>query len=176
MQRAHGVFVELAEPIEYPWSFAKLRWLTLGIIGCDLPIEPEVAPYISRPCPITLTQAEAQHFTQLAQLYRQIGALAELRFLDLRMVKLDTRRPGFLHHLAGLKKFEFLEGSVRADAEQTKQTMGWNEVKFMTEYWPHLEHARFFAYKDDVTEPFEWFRHNHKDGQAAHLFGHFRNR
>ncbi|KAG0286028.1 hypothetical protein BGZ96_009815 [Linnemannia gamsii] len=65
-------------------------------------------------------------------------------------------RPGFLHLLAGLKKLECLKGSVSAEVEETKVTMGWAEVRWMEENWPLLRMADFFTHNDDVTAPFQW--------------------
>lgn len=78
-------------------------------------------------------------------------------------------RQGYLHHLSGLKKLKMPVGSVRADVEETKVTMGWKEVKFIREHWPLLELARFFVYQDSVTEPFKWLRQNHREGQGKLL-------
>ncbi|KAG0206671.1 hypothetical protein BGX33_007289 [Mortierella sp. NVP41] len=147
-----GLYIDLADALEHPWSCTKLRRLSIA--------------------PITLFNEEKHHFAQLERLYLQIGALTELRSLNLAMVKIDgqgqangastseptsfpalmslgdplTGRRGYLGHLAGLKNLEVLEGSIRADAEETKVTMGWKEVKFMVEYWPQLERAKFFSY------------------------------
>ncbi|KAF9084512.1 hypothetical protein BGX29_002511, partial [Mortierella sp. GBA35] len=195
-----GLYIDLADALEHPWSCTKLRRLSIGINGCELPVEPGFQPYYSRPAPITLFNEEKHHFAQLERLYLQIGALTELRSLNLAMVKIDgqgqangastseptsfpalmslgdplTGRRGYLGHLAGLKNLEVLEGSIRADAEETKVTMGWKEVKFMVEYWPQLERAKFFSYCNGVREPFEWLRQNHRGGRMPNLFGPLR--
>ncbi|OAQ32228.1 hypothetical protein K457DRAFT_123667 [Linnemannia elongata AG-77] len=37
---------------------------------------------------------------------------------------------GYLYYLSGLKNLKMLVGSVRADVEESKVTIGWKEVKF----------------------------------------------
>lgn len=37
---------------------------------------------------------------------------------------------GYLYYLSGLKNLKMLVGSVRADVEASKVTIGWKEVKF----------------------------------------------
>ena len=87
-----------------------------------------------------------------------------------------TNRPGCLHHLSGLKNVEMLVGSVRADVEETKVTMGWKEVTFIREHWPLVELARSLVYQDSVTESFKRLRQNHRYGQGIPLFGYLRER
>ncbi|KAF9081920.1 hypothetical protein BGX23_000304 [Mortierella sp. AD031] len=84
-----GLYITLADALEYPWRCTKLLQLTLSIGGCELPLEPGRLPYHSRPTPITLSEAEEQHFMQLERLYVQIGKLTELLSLDLKMVKIN---------------------------------------------------------------------------------------
>ncbi|KAK3841206.1 MAG: hypothetical protein J3R72DRAFT_422178 [Linnemannia gamsii] len=135
-----GFFVPLDDILRHPWSSTRLNNLSLGISGCELPEEPNVKPYYLRPAPVTLTDDEIQHFAQLGELYRRIGALTELRELDLLMVPLDENGevvepeneqhfvtsfpamlslevtsqglPGFLHLFSGLKNLKDLRGSV----------------------------------------------------------------
>ncbi|KAG0272536.1 hypothetical protein BGZ95_011708 [Linnemannia exigua] len=177
-----GHYITLEDALESPWTCAKLRRLELGISGCEVPIEPEVLPYYSRPIPITISDAETSHFAQLEQLYKQIGALTSLQHLNLRMVSFNehgqafvgqsdehqsfpgwlrlqdslTGRPGYLQLLSGLKQLEYLEGSVRMDSVENKELEGWREAKWMEENWPSLRRAQFFARKTDVSTPFLW--------------------
>lgn len=65
-------------------------------------------------------------------------------------------RPGFLHLLAGLSMLESLLGSVCAEVEETKVTMGWAEARWMEENWPLLRMADFFNHDDNMTAPFQW--------------------
>ncbi|KAG0283263.1 hypothetical protein BGZ96_012364 [Linnemannia gamsii] len=187
-----GHYTTLADAVEFSWSCTKLTRLTLAISGCELPVEPGVKPYYNRPSPITLTNAESQHLTQLEALYRQIGMLTRLTFLKLIMVKLGGQgqvdvnlmdapasfpallnlenawigRPGYLHHLSGLRKLKRLEGSFRADTEETRATMDYPELIWMDQNWPVLEYADFFRRLDHVRKPFKWLRDKRvKDGR-----------
>ncbi|KAF9126704.1 hypothetical protein BG015_004653, partial [Linnemannia schmuckeri] len=86
-----GHYITLADAVEFPWSCTKLQKLQLTIDGCQLPVvEPGSAPYYSRPTPITLSQAEIQHFAQLEKFYRQIGALTSLQHLHLQTTEVRT--------------------------------------------------------------------------------------
>ncbi|KAF9149795.1 hypothetical protein BG015_008374 [Linnemannia schmuckeri] len=147
-----GLFIPLDDALKHPWGCTKLTHLTLAISGCELPDELGVMSYYRRPTPITLTEDETLHFARLGELYRRIGALKELRKLDLHMPlfdeagEVDTRcfddptsfpamlnledarrgRPGFLQQLSGLKKLETLRGSVCAWSDETKINLNLN--------------------------------------------------
>ncbi|OAQ26715.1 hypothetical protein K457DRAFT_140175 [Linnemannia elongata AG-77] len=43
-------------------------------------------------------------------------------------------RPGYLNHLAGLKKLERIAGSIKMDSEETKVTSEWREAVWMYEH------------------------------------------
>ncbi|KAK3841300.1 MAG: hypothetical protein J3R72DRAFT_445832, partial [Linnemannia gamsii] len=87
-----GVFLDLEDAQGAPWCCTKLKELTIAFRSCELPGGNEDAetprlPYYARPSPITLTNAEARHFSQLEKLYIQIGRLTELQYLDMMMIK-----------------------------------------------------------------------------------------
>ena len=85
-----GVYIDLAGTQRSPWCCTKLKSLTVSVSGCVLPpVDAEGLSYYDRPAPIALSQAEAEHFTQLERLYIQIGRLTELRHLDITMIKLN---------------------------------------------------------------------------------------
>ncbi|KAF9544987.1 hypothetical protein EC957_011484 [Mortierella hygrophila] len=192
-----GCFIELSDAIDGPWNCLKLKQLRLSISECVLPVEVGVKPYYSRPTPITLSADETRHFARLGSLYQRIGALTELRELDLRMVTrirqsyrgtrpgsecvfhamlslgdAEAGRPGFLDQLAGLSKLEILDGSVRLNEEEAKVTIGWDEVRWMDMHWPRLVKARFFTHKKHITAPFRWLGDTRKDNQAESLYGY----
>lgn len=171
-----GILIELSDAIDGSWNCLRLRRLRLSISGCGLPVEAGVKPYYSRSTPITLSVDETRHFARLNSLYQRIGALTELRELDLTMVKgirqryrgarpgrkgmfhamlslgdAEAGRPGFLNHLAGLSKLEAFEGSVHLYEQETKVTVGWEEVRWMDIHWPRLVKARFFTHKKHVS-------------------------
>ncbi|KAF9092139.1 hypothetical protein BGX23_004588 [Mortierella sp. AD031] len=146
-----GLYLHLTDATEFPWAFTKLSKLSLSISGCELLTDdPEHQPYYSRPSRISLSEPEKQHFARLEGLYRQIGELTELQFLDLKMATIQqgqdqsdesksfpamlslgdtwTGRQGYLRHLSGLKNLEVLAGSVSVDTEEAKVTMGWREA------------------------------------------------
>ncbi|KAG0296828.1 hypothetical protein BGZ96_008432 [Linnemannia gamsii] len=191
-----GLCVSLDDSLEHPWACTKLTHLTLAISGCALPYEPGVLVYFRRPTPVTLTEVETQHFARLKELYRRIGALKELRELDLSMSSIDEAglvdarcledqlsfpammnlmsaqngRPGFLQLLSGLKKLEVLQGAVSAWSDETEVTVGWPEVVWIDQNWPSLRHADFFLDEDDVSEPFAWLRKRKQDsGQGLRI-------
>ncbi|KAK3841301.1 MAG: hypothetical protein J3R72DRAFT_445836 [Linnemannia gamsii] len=94
-----GVVVDLEDTQGAPWCCTKLQELTVAICGCELPEEDEDEitprlPHYARPSPITLTDAETQHFSWLENLYIQIGRLTELQYLHMRMIKLEERDDG----------------------------------------------------------------------------------
>ncbi|KAG0375702.1 hypothetical protein BGX24_008760 [Mortierella sp. AD032] len=149
----YGLYIELDEVQEAPWVCSKLRRLSLGICGCELPREPGYPPYYARPTPITLTEAEARQFEQLERLYSQIGRLRDMKSLCLFMFPpedadladmMEVEKPalpglmnlgdvykgwpGYLNRLAGLTKLESLAGSICGATEETKATLGWREA------------------------------------------------
>ncbi|KAF9134123.1 hypothetical protein BGW39_008038 [Mortierella sp. 14UC] len=179
-----SLYITLDDAIEVSWSCTNLQRLKLCISGCELPYDPEMDPYYSRPAPITLIKAEEHQFSRLERLYYQIGRLIELQRLELTMVRIDdqgqvkntpwdqplslpglltlgddsTGRPGYLNHLAGLTKLRKLLGSVRADAKETTGSVGWNEARWMDKHWPQLVSARMFWADALATEPFQWLK------------------
>ncbi|KAG0276768.1 hypothetical protein BGZ96_003145 [Linnemannia gamsii] len=149
-----GLFATLSDILERPWNTSNLVSLSLGIGGCELPVEYEgQQPYYDRSAPITLSKAETVHFTRLEELYRRIGSLVELEFLGLEMMTLDTEgrvdmalmnkrksfpamltlgdpktgRPGYLSLLTDLKKLRYLRRLVHADSTESTATVGLEE-------------------------------------------------
>lgn len=70
----------------------------------------------------------------------------------------STNRPGFLHHLSGLKQLRELRGSVSAETTETVVTMGWAEVNWMNQNWPELRQADFFEDIFKVRKQFQWLQ------------------
>ncbi|KAF9082395.1 hypothetical protein BGX23_012507, partial [Mortierella sp. AD031] len=143
-------YINLDGAVSRPWACKGLRHLKLsfGIARFDQ------EPYYNRSPMVTLTDEEQEQFGVLERLYRQIGLLTELSYLDLKALALDdqgqpigslgdedTGRPGYLALLGGLKKLKVLRGSFYADTNESKMTMGWPEVRWMTAYWLKLEVA-----------------------------------
>jgi hypothetical protein len=140
--------------------------LTIAIPNKPFYHLPEgVVPYHKRPSPLTLSAEEDQQLKSLETLYRQIGALTSMRWLNLRAEFFDpeghypltrdykrisfpgllslgcerTDQPGFLHLLAGMTRIERLLGSVSVTSEENKVTVGAREIEWMEQYWPLLE-------------------------------------
>ncbi|KAG0380394.1 hypothetical protein BGX24_008643 [Mortierella sp. AD032] len=141
--------IDLDDAVEFPWACTKLQELTLTIAIPDHPfhlVTEGVAPYYERPPPTAFSAGEKQQLKSLETLYRQIGALTNMRKLDLRAEFYDpegrrpltrdykrttfpgmlslgcerTGRPGFLRLLAGLTQLGLLLGTVTADTKETK--------------------------------------------------------
>ncbi|KAF9341688.1 hypothetical protein BGZ91_004281 [Linnemannia elongata] len=74
----------------------------------------------------------------------------------------STNRPGYLHHLSGLKQLKKLCGSVSAETAETVVTMGWSEVRWMDQNWPELRQAYFFEEAISVSEQFRWLQDKRK--------------
>ncbi|KAF9149796.1 hypothetical protein BG015_008375 [Linnemannia schmuckeri] len=193
-----GFYGTLYDVLAHPWACTKLKQLTLAISDCELPVEPEVLRFYLRPTPITLTEIETEHLFQLENLYRRIGSLKELQELDLRMVPLkqggkvdvemmeDNRlsfpamlnlqhlrmgMPGYLDLLSGLSKLEVLQGSIRADSEETRRTIEISETNWVHRHWPSLRHAGFFAKREDISMPFMELESRYRlDGVSIQLF------
>ncbi|KAF9154668.1 hypothetical protein BG015_000270 [Linnemannia schmuckeri] len=77
----------LNDAIELPWACTKIQELTLTIAVSDEPLHDlaeGTIPYYDRLPPTTLSEAEEQQLEPLEAFYCQIGALTELRRLNLR--------------------------------------------------------------------------------------------
>ncbi|KAH7055133.1 hypothetical protein BKA57DRAFT_501668 [Linnemannia elongata] len=210
-QQPQPLCINLDDAIEYPWGCPRIQDLELMIVIPDEPLHRSkkmgLVPYYNRPPPTTLSPAETAQFQSLEALYRQIGALIGLERLTLKAVYYDlaglrpadtnfewnsfpgmlnlkneeTGRPGYLQLLGGLTKLKRLSGSVYAMTEETKATIGMDEVVWMENYWPALERAGFFRFlgaprsKEDefikkTSKHFGWLlEQQQKRGQALDL-------
>lgn len=174
--------VRLADTVAQQWACTKIRRLAIEInIGDIEDLRKET--FYSRPLPIGFTDAEADRMRQLKRLYQQVGSLHELENLDLRIAvpagAMDGRdnrlcyrdvsfpgllaladeeagHPGYLHLLAGLKNLRTLQGSFRADTEETKLTIDQNVCTWIHQHWPRLEKIAFFSRGTILTAPFQW--------------------
>lgn len=178
-----GLCIDLKDAIEFPWGCTRVRVLNLTVCIPEEPLHLHIGvkPFYKRPAPIALSAAEQQQFGQLEVLYRQIGKLLQAEVLCLEAVfyapedarpltKLTrfntfpamlnlsdetTGRPGYLHHLAGLSKLRKLAGSVSAETNETKVTVGLEEAEWMHQHWPVLEFELIFPrcrYIEDVKK------------------------
>ena len=67
-----------------------------------------------------------------------------------------TSRPGYLHHLSGLKNLETLGGSIRVDTVEGRYTAGWSEATWIDQNWPSLRYCAFFTLPKLITQLFQW--------------------
>ncbi|KAF9129734.1 hypothetical protein BGX30_013833 [Mortierella sp. GBA39] len=184
-----GLYIDLEDVQGSPWRCTKLRDLTICISGCKLPInpDPESQPYYSRPDPITLSETEVQHFARLERFYLQIGRLTQLRLLHLQMVKIIEQgralfdgvsfpalmtlgdvgkdRPGYLNHLAGLKRLECLVGSFGVDVEETDATKERIKDAWMSEHWPRFRFTQIYNPRDYTSSAHEWLMNGHMEDE-----------
>ncbi|KAG0060670.1 hypothetical protein BGZ89_012058 [Linnemannia elongata] len=191
-----GHRITLEDAIEFPWSCTRMRqlMLTVGVPEAPLHRHSGVKPYFLRPAPIILSTAEKEQFTQLETFYRHIGMLKDVERLDLGAVFLDSDgqalpiadvgfytfpgilslgdstigRPGYLHHLAGLKRLRVLLGSVSALTDEAMVTVGRAETAWMHENWPALRKAAFVPpLFRDIPVAFKWLQAQRKKAKTA---------
>ncbi|KAG9062398.1 hypothetical protein KI688_005313 [Linnemannia hyalina] len=166
----------LSDAISVPWSCKTIRHLEITI---GLP-EVSQAPYYARAAPVVLSEEERQQFADLERFYRQIGSLTTLEYLDMRAVSVDiegnatestemnsckctfpamlnlpdcaTGWPGYLNLLAGWVNLKELRGSVHVTTDETKVTVGVQEIEWIATHWPSLECVAFFTWDSDVKD------------------------
>ncbi|KAK3826690.1 MAG: hypothetical protein J3R72DRAFT_457737 [Linnemannia gamsii] len=184
---SESLCINLEDSILFPWGCTRIQQLELNTAIPDQPLRrppADTVPYYNRPPPTTLSATEEQQLSNLEALYKQIGALTEMQWLNLRAFFIDsngdasvfwsdntfpgmlnlrcqkTGRPGYLHHLSGLSKLQRLEGSVSAEMEETKVTIGMDEVVWMERHWPALQGATFFRNLrgQEPPEAFRWWK------------------
>ncbi|KAK3814523.1 MAG: hypothetical protein JOS17DRAFT_760669 [Linnemannia elongata] len=193
--------LHLEDAIELPWGCTRLKRLDLRIAIPDEPLHHlayGAVPYYNRPAPTTLSQAEKVQFRSLGSFYQQLGALTELRSLDLKVLFFDPAekgrgisaqyttfpglfglwnneagRPGYLQLLGGLTKLESLSGSISVTSEEARAIIGMNEVIWMEQHWPALERGQFFRDDDDEEErlprPLLWWKRKKAGGRLRHI-------
>ncbi|KAF9091730.1 hypothetical protein BGX23_004879 [Mortierella sp. AD031] len=190
-----GPTLQLDDATAKPWASRKFTRLslTIGILALPLiNLNLNQMPYYLRPGPVVLTGDESAQFAVLEILYRQIGSLTELEYLDLRVDMVDgfgdsfddtpyenhcfpgllslgnkrTGRKGYLDLLGGLTKLKELRGSVYVRADETEKTVGLREVVWFDDHFPNLQLAEFFSDNESVSDPFKWLQDQRgKDSQ-----------
>ncbi|KAG0293213.1 hypothetical protein BGZ96_003154 [Linnemannia gamsii] len=185
------VSINLEDAAANPWVCTRLKQLELTVACQEVPVDDGVEPYYFRDGPVVLSGLEQENFAQFEALYRNLGSLVELEILDIRIHWCDmdgqilsdslyasntfpgflslgdakTGRPGYLNCLSGLKKLRKLLGSVSATTEEATETMGWDEVKWMSTHWPLLEIGEFFVQFEIPRAAFKWL----KNTSSKHL-------
>ncbi|KAK3841487.1 MAG: hypothetical protein J3R72DRAFT_491384 [Linnemannia gamsii] len=180
-------FITLADAISVPWACKRIRHLEIAIGLDQISLSSEDLPYYQRPAPVTLLEEETRQFADLEMLYREIGGLVHLEYLELHGTYTDddaianetglatrtrnftfpgmlsirddaTGRPGYLDLLSGLVKLKILLGSVRGTTDEAKATVGDREMEWIASHWPALERVEFFSSNRDATTPFSRLR------------------
>ncbi|KAK5808479.1 hypothetical protein F5H01DRAFT_352171 [Linnemannia elongata] len=190
---SEGSCLRLADAVLVDWVVTKIIRLSLTVGFTDLQtLYPDQKPYYRRPAPLKLFAEETQQFELLERFYGKVGKLTQLEMLDLRvqhfhahghplnkpyatvslpgllsMPEKRTGRPGYLQLLAGLTKLRELRGSISADTEETKRTVGWREVVFIDNTFSDLRVAEFFSDAGRLGQPFRWLvKQRHHPGSA----------
>jgi hypothetical protein len=183
-----SISLDLEDAIEFKWRATRLVALQIVIAIDDMGSLQGKDPYYKRPAPITFSDEEAIQMSMLERLYSQLGELVHLEQLDLmaqvkhvRQVNVPrnsayryatfpgllslgdplTKRPGFLHHLGGLRKLQELKGSVHGGTEETVATMGQKEIEWIVHNLVSLKQADFCTRHPMVnkgTKNFPWFQ------------------
>ncbi|KAK3841485.1 MAG: hypothetical protein J3R72DRAFT_444965, partial [Linnemannia gamsii] len=76
-------FITLADAISVPWACKRIRHLEIAIGLDQISLSSEDLPYYQRPAPVTLLEEETRQFADLEMLYREIGGLVHLEYLEL---------------------------------------------------------------------------------------------
>jgi len=162
--------ITLQDATAQPWASTRFYSLSLVIDMSDT-----VIPRMDWTDLTSIQQAKSQ---QMDTLYRQIGRLTDLRYLDLKMHTdsdpdvlsgsaptyrdrcfpglltlgdgLFSRRRGWLGCLAGLKKLEVLSGSFKVTTRVGDCVMTQPDVEWIVQHWPKLESADFYFMRREV--------------------------
>ncbi|KAG0218153.1 hypothetical protein BGX33_008328 [Mortierella sp. NVP41] len=127
------VYINLDGAVARSWVCTKLRHLQIVFAIIRLPLEPAQKPYYKKMPKVALSDQEQEQFSTLERLYREVGRLTELSFLDLEILPLNDQgrptdtprrrgtfpallslgdlnagRPGYLDCLGGLTKLREL--------------------------------------------------------------------
>ncbi|KAK5815005.1 hypothetical protein F5H01DRAFT_344756 [Linnemannia elongata] len=157
----------LHDLVSQEWASNKFRELKLSVLLREDQEQPDEEDIVfSDPMP--------RWTIGLERLYRQIGALTQLRILDLRVVVDKTSRgsdgflitykdrtfPGFLtledrtagrlgwlQLLGGLRNLEELCGSFNLDAMLEGFEFRQEEADWIVEHWPKLRFIEFYVYR-----------------------------
>lgn len=186
--------VTLADAVAFKWASRKVKRLELSVVFSDLAEmatcetydnvsygynmyndnmhddnNDAIVPFYQSQGPFVPTDSKRALFSMLERLYRQLGELTELEYLDLRaapppstsasfretrttfrsfpgMLSLGNEsvgRPGYLRLLEGWKKLKYLKGSMQVYTAETSMTVGQDEFTWMVDNWPCLRQAAF---------------------------------
>ncbi|KAF9088113.1 hypothetical protein BGX23_007642 [Mortierella sp. AD031] len=192
-RNGYGCGILLVDAIAKPWACTRIKRLELFIRANELHSDHHSRlPACYREAPVELTPKETEYFASWERFYRQIGALIELRYLELRLELCGHRgqdlmricspweicfpilmslgdeesgRLGYLSLLGGLSKLKELRGSFRTDTRETSRRVGWAEAKWTYERWPELEVADFLSENSETSEPFMWLQEQQRKRQ-----------
>lgn len=160
--RIKDCYIDLKDAVTGEWVCSKIRHLEMTIGLEELTAGPGDLSYYDRDSPLVLSVQETEQFDMLDEVYRRLGALRELEHVDVRarvpgydwgevalpaMLSLGdpaSNRPGYLDLLKGWTKLQWLQGSVRANTDETVMTMGERELLWIERHWLSLRGADFF--------------------------------
>ncbi|KAG0366262.1 hypothetical protein BGX24_003783 [Mortierella sp. AD032] len=172
MYRGSMFKVLLEDLVRQQWASNKFKDLKLYLQFVDNRHDAE------QPAELDTTDSTPNWAIDLERFYRQIGALTQLRTLDLRiaasmytqdkngkdimyydktfvgMLTLEDRsagRVGWLQLLGGLKSLEELHGSFNIDAMQEHFEFGQREADWIVEHWPKLKFIEFYTLSEETS-------------------------
>ena len=169
--------IPLERLVTQQWASTKFRELKLYLRLIDNEQNPEHPADV-----LTIAESIPDWAIGLERFYRQVGALTQLRILDLKVAVARNRRDsqglyltykdrtfpglltlegrskgrlGWLQLLDGLGNLEELHGSFNLDAMVPGFEFGQDEADWMVSHWPRLKFIEFYTYPegDDVVLP-----------------------
>ncbi|KAF9100001.1 hypothetical protein BGX23_007454 [Mortierella sp. AD031] len=167
-----GFKISMEDLASQKWASIKLRELQLVLTQDDDPIE-NVSELFSEE--ITCTDSMPPWTIGSRAFFRQVGTLADLRILDLRvavgwprqnrdgsyttykdktipgMLVLEDQtagRTGWLQLLGGLRNLEELRGSFNLDSMLPSFEFGQREADWVVTHWPKLKFIEFYTHEE----------------------------
>ncbi|KAK3822464.1 MAG: hypothetical protein JOS17DRAFT_753654 [Linnemannia elongata] len=166
--------IPLERLVTQKWASSKFRQLKLYLRLTDNELDPEHPADV-----LTVVESTPDWAIGLERFYHQVGALTQLRILDLKVavdnnsrhnegryltykdrtfagfLTLENRpkgRLGWLQLLDGLRNLEELHGSFNLDAMVPGFEFGQDEADWIVEHWPRLKFIELYTYPegDDV--------------------------
>ncbi|KAF9151779.1 hypothetical protein BG015_006234 [Linnemannia schmuckeri] len=177
--RLNDFYITLEDAVSGAWVCSRIRHLDIIVGFKELTAGPKGLLYYARESPLVLSAEETEQFVMLEALYRQLGALRDLKYLFIRASTLGTRhrrfenttlpamlslgdpinnRPRHLDLLKGLMKLQILRGSVLLDTKEAKATIDEQEAVWIGEHWLKLREADIFRYSQQIEGPFKQLR------------------
>ncbi|KAF9117607.1 hypothetical protein BGX30_005312, partial [Mortierella sp. GBA39] len=162
--------IPLERLVTQQWASTKFRELKLYLRLADNEQNPEHPADA-----LAITESIPDWAIGLERFYRQVGALAQLRILDLKVAVDNNRRVsegryltykdrafpglltledrsrgrlGWLQLLDGLRNLEELHGSFNLDAMVPGFEFGQDEADWMVSHWPRLKFIELYTHSE----------------------------